>query len=383
MLKRSQNYAILCLLFFLLSGSLFSQELNSTPSKYDDILKISPLSFDLTELAEMELSEIRNIAYQAMLENDFSRAAKFYLYVISHDIDDAHSHYNLARCYGYLGQSNYASNFLIMAINYGFNNYTLIKADEAFKSLKQQPEFYKQFQVVLDSGKDLGENIYVETEKLVKCRVLLPENYDAELTYPLLIGMHGYGGRPEEFARLWEALQTHSFIFVIPEGPYDAFPDTYNKVVGYSWDVAVRDLELYKRSDHFSSEFIVNVKDYVSKNYSIGKSFLLGFSQGGGHAYATGIKNVDKFEGIICFGARLPDYKKYPWFLSEDEIRAGKDLKVFIAHGKEDGNPNKSAVAAKKILRKFDYEVKLQLFEGRHYVNIAALEAALKWMEIQ
>lgn len=374
---------VLFFFLFFLGNLVFSQELVNAWSKYDEILTINPLSFDVVKLAEINPTEVNMVAYQAMLEKDYSKAAKFYLYIISHDIGDANSYYNLSRCYAFMGQANYASNFLIMAVNAGFNNFTQINEDEAFSSLKQNPQFYAQFQAVLESGKDLGESIYVKAEKLLKCRVLLPDNYQSDIAYPLLIGMHGFGGTTENFSQIWSYLDSHSFIFVIPEGPYNSKPDTYQRRHGYSWDIGVHDLELYKRSDHLSSDFIVNVNHYVKENYKISKSFIIGFSQGGGYAYATGIKNPDEFEGIICFGARLPDYEKYPWFLSEDEIRGGNKLKVYIAHGKEDGNPNKSAVAAKKVLKKYNYDVKLQLFEGGHYVNPQAFESALDWMGIR
>ncbi len=378
-----QKIFILFVALTIVSNKLNAQETENNQAKFPEIMKISPLTFDMTELSQIDLPDLKNRAYEAMLQKDFMLAARFYLYIISHDISDANSHYNLARCYAYLGQSRYATNFLIMAINEGFNNFTFIKEDAAFKTLMQDSYFNTQFQDVQDFGKELGENIYVKGEMLMKCRVLLPDNYQTDTEYPLVIGMHGFGGTAEEFTKLWSNITNHSFILVIPEAPYEANPDTYKRNTSFSWEIGVRSLELYKRADNLSPEFIVNVKKYMAQNYSIGKSYILGFSQGGGYAYVTGIKNPDHFDGIICFGARLPDYEKYPWFLSEENIEKGNKLKVFIAHGKDDGNVNKSAVAAKKILKKFDYDVKLQLFEGGHYVDILSLESALKWMEIQ
>ncbi len=374
---------ILFVAITLVSNKSIAQQIENNQTKFPEVMKINPLTFDMTEISQIDLDELKNRAYEAMLQQDFTLAARFYLYIISHDLSDANSHYNLARCYAYLGQSRYASNFLIMAINEGFNNFTFIKEDAAFKTLMQDSYFYTQFQAVQDFGEKIGENIYVKGEKLMKCRVLLPDNYQSDKAYPLVIGMHGFGGTAEEFTRLWSGLTNRSFIFVIPEGPYEANPDAYRRNTSFSWDIGVRSLELYKRSDNLSSEFIVNIKKYMAQNYSIDKNYILGFSQGGGYAYVTGIKNPDHFEGIICFGARLPDYEKYPWFLSEKNIEKGNKLKVFIAHGKEDGNVNKSAVAAKKILKKFDYDVKLQLFEGGHFVSLPALESALEWMDIQ
>jgi predicted esterase len=371
------------ILFFLTIGivQVFAQEYDPLQSKYPEVFKMNPLTFDMTELAQVNIADLKAEAYLLLLDKQYEKAAKFYLYIISRNYEDATSAYELAKCYAYLDQANYAANFLILAINNGYNNFSKIKEEEAFLTLQQNPVFYNQFKEVLASGKDLGQTIYVKGEKVMKCRIMLPEDYDANKSYPLLIGMHGFGGTTEDFTKVWTDMNTHSFIFVIPEGPYDAFPNSYKKLSQYSWDVGVNSLEVYKRSDNLNAGFIINIKNYLKQNYKIEKTFLMGFSQGGGYAYSIGIKNSHEIEGIICFGSRLIDYKKYPWFLSEQDIENGNKLKVFIAHGVDD--KPKNASSAKRILKKNKYNVKLHMFEGGHYVNSEAFKSALEFMEIQ
>lgn len=375
------------LIFSLILGLSFTitnaQETENNHSKYAKILNINPLTFNLKELAHFDLTDISLQAAIAMEEMDYKTAASFFLYVIKHNADDAVSYYNLAKCYAFLGEELYAANFLIMAVNHGFNNFSQIKEEKAFKFILNNTEFSESYQAVLDAGKVMGENIYVKAEKLMKCRLFLPENYDANKSYPLLIGMHGFGGSTEGFTQLWSLLKTHSFIFVIPEGPYSANPNSYIQYNTYSWDIKVPNLDLYKRSDHLSSEFIVNVKNYIAENYKIDKSYILGFSQGGGHAYAAGIKNFDEFEGIICFGARLPDTQKHPWFLSDEDVEKGNKLRVYIAHGKDDPFSFKNATQAKRTLKKYNYDVEQYLFEGGHNIDLLAFIKALHWMGIQ
>ncbi len=373
---------IFALILYLGCSVIHAQEGETVESKYSEILDIDPYAFDINELAAFDQVDIKNQAFISVLEKDYKTAIRFYLYLAKHNVDDASIYYELAKCYAFLGQEQYAANFLIMAINYGFNNVSLISKEKAFQLLLRSPSFSESYKAVLDAGKGLGNNIYVKAEKLVKCRVLLPENYDPEKSYPLLIGMHGYGGSSEDFAGVWSKLDTHAFIFVIPEAPYLKSPDDFRMGTGYSWSIDVNDLDLYKRSDHLSSEFIRNVKKYVSENYKIDKSYLLGFSQGGGYAYVTGIKNPNEFDGIICFGARLPDTQKYPWFLSDEDIEQAYKLKVFIAHGKSDRFP-KTASEAKRKLKKFGYDVELYLFDGGHIMDREALNKAIEWMGIQ
>ncbi len=380
-----QNLKFLPILFVLMfwGSKSFAQEPDLIQSKYPEVFKINPLTFDMTELAQVNIAGLKTEAYLLMLDKQYEKAAKFYLYIISRNFEDATSAYALAKCYAYLGQANYAANFLILAINNGYNNFSKIEKEEAFQALQQNPVFFNQYREVLASGQKLGENIYVKGEKVMKCRLLLPDDFDENKSYPLLIGLHGFGGTSEDFVKIWSILDAHSFIMAIPQAPYEAFPNTYKRLSQYSWDAGVNSLEVYKRSDNLNAEFILNIKNHLKKDYKIDKTFVMGFSQGGGYTYSIGIKNPDQFDGIICFGSRMPDYKKYPWFLSEDDIQKGNDLKVFIAHGKTDPYAYKGAVSARKVLRKNKYEVRLQLFEGGHFIDPQAFKSAIHWMGIQ
>lgn len=383
MIQIVRRSLILALLLSLVFTVVLAQETENVESKYNEILNIDPYAFDITELAEFDQIDIKNQAFISVLEKDYNTAIRFYLYLAKHNVDDASIYYELAKCYAFLGKEQYAANFLIMAINYGFNNFTLISKEKAFQLLLRSPSFSETYKAVLDTGKGLGSNIYVKAEKLVKCRVLFPENYNPEKSYPLLIGMHGYGGSTEDFAGVWSKLDTHAFIFVIPEAPYLKSPDDFNMGTGYSWGIDVNDLDLYKRSDHLSSEFILNIKKYVSENYKIDKSYILGFSQGGAYAYVTGFKNSSEFDGIICFGARIPDTQKYPWFLSEEDIEKAYTLKVFIAHGKKERQSYKSALEYKRMLKKYGYNVECYIFDDGHVIDQEAFIKAIEWMGLQ
>ncbi len=382
-MKDIKKMLILSLILSLSFTIVNAQETESIDSKYAEVLTVNPLTFNVDEIATFDLTDISLQAAIAMEEMDYKKAASFFLYAIKHNADDVVSLYSLAKCYAALGEELYAANFLIMAVNHGFNNFSQIRDEKVFQLLLNKPEFSESYEAILKAGEVLGENIYVKAEKLMKCRLFLPENYDASKSYPLLIGMHGFGGSTEGYTQLWSLLKTHSFIFVIPEGPYSAYPNSYIQYNSYSWDIKVPNLDLYKRSDHLSAEFIVNVKKQMAENYKIDKSYILGFSQGGAHAYAAGIKNPDEFEGIICFGAHMPNTQKHPWFLSDEDVENGNKLRVYIAHGKDDPYTYKNAVQAKRTLKKYKYEVEQYLFDGGHTIDLLAFIKALHWMGIQ
>ena len=220
-------------------------------------------------------------------------------------------------------------------------------------------------------------SVYVKTEKLIRAKLLLPADYNKDKTYPLIIGMHGFGGNPKEFSHIWDYLKVPQFILVIPEAPYKAFPESNSDGSRYSWGIVERNEELYKQSDLFTMQYVLNVLDHMKKNYKVSKAYLMGFSQGGSYAYLTAIKNPEKFEGIICFGSRIPLSIKYPWFISDEDLKRGQKLKVFIAHGDNDFVQN--AKNSYELLKKHAYNAKLFIFEGGHYIEPEALYKALNW----
>jgi len=248
------------------------------------------------------------------------------------------------------------------------------------------PAFAQAVQAGTDEQADDGECaiFQIEVRKLQKCRVYLPEDYDSTRTYPLVIGLHGYGGNARGFSRIWEYLEPHTFIYAVPEAPYPISDLTMESTRQYSWEFRGDDAGLWREADPWISEFIVRVADFLGKKYRIEKTCLFGFSQGAAWAYITGIRNPEVFHGIICFGGRLIDPLEYDWLLTDGIIRNGRDLKVFIAHGRGDDTIGyQAALDAGQKLKDFGYDVELVLFEGGHTIVRSPLEKALEWMGIR
>ncbi len=225
---------------------------------------------------------------------------------------------------------------------------------------------------------------HIEVRKLQKCRVYFPADYDSATAYPLVIGLHGYGGSARGFSRIWDYLEPQSFIYAVPEAPYPLSDLTMESTRQYSWEFKGDDTGLWKEADPWIPEFIVRVADFLCGKYRIDKICLFGFSQGAGWAYVTGIRNPGIFDGIICFGGKMPDPAEYDWLLTDEIIRNGRNLKVFIAHGRDDDTIGyQAAVNAGQKLKDFGYDVELVLFDGGHTIVRAPLEKALEWMGIR
>ncbi len=377
---KNQRNILLILTFFCLNISAISKiSQDSIILKQNTDTSILKVNFDYLNSINIESLEFQ--ANLLFLQKDFEKATKLYLDIIEHNIDDAKSFYQLACCFAMLDKPDYAANFLILAINKGYNDYSKIKKEECFNLIMSNNEFKQALKKVLNYGKNYGETVYVNANVFIKCRVILPDNFDPNKEYSLLTGLHGFGGLAENFCQIQEDINSDNFIFVVPEAPYFS-SDSYNKKQQYSWGLRVNRKELWEKSDPEVMKYIMNVVNQMNEKYNIDKNYLLGFSQGASYAYAIGIKNSNKIDAIFTFGGRLPDTERYPWFLSDEDLVKGKNLKVFIAHGKGDEAISyKKSIEAKKKLSKLDYEVELFLFEGGHLVHEEAINKALDWID--
>ena len=142
-----------------------------------------------------------------------------------------------------------------------------------------------------------------------KYLLYLPEGYDGEKQYPLLVFLHGAGERGDDLdlvkihgpPKLIEAGQSFPFIIVSPQVPTD------------EW---------------WSPDIVKWITSYIIENYSVDKSrvYLTGLSMGGYGTWATAIKYPDTYAAIapICGGG--------------DPNKAGslKDIPVWVFHGDAD-----------------------------------------------
>lgn len=371
---------LITFLFIIFLAQLSFSQTNSS-NQLKEIRDIDPYSVDVHALNSINLNIVEAEAYMAFIQQDYRNALKKYLYIVNHNVDHAKAYYIVASCYAAMGYEKYASSFLVMAVNRGFSNYNLILKDEIFDKIRNTPSFQKVIQDISNLNTALGKVEYVKATKLIRCRVILPVNYDSLKTYPMVIGLHGYGGCAENFSQLYSELQNPNFIFVVPESPYIKNDGNGYMSPSYSWDFHGNDRELWKISDPLVISYIADVVKDMQRKYPITKTYLLGFSQGVAYAYTTALKNTDIISGLICFAGFLPDPEiYYSWFISEDDLINGKQVPVYIAHGKYDNVVSmQKSIDAKKKLKKLDYKVKLSFFEGGHFVSVQEFEKAIDW----
>jgi len=356
----------------------------SLPSSAEDIDWTDPESIDIydesiAEFLGVDTDENMKAAREAYNAGEWEKAAQYYLAVAKYDPGDGGSIYNLACCYGLLGDAELAAIFVEKAYYAGFENVDHINWDPDFDSIRGEAIFDEAVEnlaaVVKEKEEAMGDLLFFDAPAYFECRIHLPENYDPTMSYPLIVGLHGYGSSHDRFITLWQKFAGRDFIYASPQAPY---PFSVGSGVGYSWSKRIPEQKFM--TDHatkMTERYIVSVVNGLAMKYNVSETYLMGFSQGCGFTYMAGIKHHELFDGLICFGGWLDT----DW-LDDEDIREANELRVFIAHGNEDRMVDfESGTAARDYLIDMDYDVTFYEFDGAHTVPEEALQAAEEWME--
>jgi len=344
-------------------------------------LTIDPLEEGVTDFLDIDSQLFRTRARSFYDRGEYLEAARFYLAALRSNSEDAINIYNLACCYALLGEAELAAQNLSRALRIGLSDLSNIKEDPDFESVRDHPAFIKVSKGIDQLERDIGKTMYLKACKLIQCRIHLPEDFDPAKAYPLVIALHGSAGNAENMATLWRDLRYHDFILVAPEGAYPRGFNPANAWGSYSWEITTRDLNLWRRGDPLTIDYIVETANYISKKFQITDVYLFGFSQGVAYAYTAAIQHPELFRGVVCFAGILPDPQLPYSLLSADQIAASNQLRVFIAHGLRDRAIDISrSHKARDLLEEYGYDVTFKSFNAGHSIGTAALHKAEKWI---
>lgn len=229
------------------------------------------------------------------------------------------------------------------------------------------------------AGAQTPVTLHVEGSALFKCLVGLPDDYDADSgrSYPLVIGLHGYGSSAEHFFIAGKLFTEAGIIYAVPRAPYTFLSSSE---LGYSWSLrSASDPEASDRSSALAIDYVVEVVENLREQYQASDVYLFGFSQGGAYTYLTGLENPELFAGLIAFGSRFD-----PEWFTEETLTAASGLPIFIGHGERDASiAIQAAQEGKRILEAFDYDVTYHAFDAGHMIPVDALRVAVDWIQRQ
>lgn len=301
-----------------------------------------------------------------------------YLEVLRKDKGNQDAAYNLACCYGLIGNDTLAALFLTRAWDRGFVFIAHIKWDPDFNKVRQSPIFKNTVDslegslTALDSLE--GGRVYIQAPALGYYRVKLPKVYDQKKRYPLLLTLHGYSSNLDHhFGSVIKKMPEPDFIFAALQAPYGV-PAARES---FRWRIPEYGTDRQEQSVKMSEEYVANVVRTLKAKYNPSRIYLMGHSQGGWMAYNTGLRYPKLFDGLIAFGGWVDTVR-----IDSNQIRNAKKLKVLIVHGRKDtAVPFSWAESSHQRLRAGGVDVTFFDFDGGHDMPDAGVKKAFEWIE--
>ncbi len=378
--QRRVSRAVLCVAAVLLWSVSIAQEPSGTGQAGKGAVPqgADPLDPTAAAFLDVDLAALRAKATEAYQRRDYKECARRYLALLRHNVDDAVSIYNLACCYGLMGEDSLAAENLRRAFDAGFEDIGFVQQDHDFDMVRNSQVFRdvtEQITTIVQARlADRGRIIYLGAASLMPCRVRLPADYDPEKTYKLIVALHGRGGDPARFLSTGLGSLPSDVISVAPQGPYGMLQ---GRDVGYGWWLHdPGEPRVREESRSLTEEYVAGITERVRRMYPVSEAYTLGFSQGGALAYTTPLKRPDLFDGMICFGGWLDEDR-----LTDEQMTAAKGLRVFIGHGWEDqAVAFERAVEAKDTLEQRGYAVTFHPFDGGHEMPNEVLNEVAAWI---
>jgi phospholipase/carboxylesterase len=343
-----------------------------------DILKVTP-----EELSGAPAAALERQAQEAYAQRRYEDAARAYIELLRMRRGDPTALYNLACCFGLLGNEAQAILFVQAAWDAGFRDLDHIRHDPDFEKVRSK-EYFQLLMAHLQGEAEgraafVGRPLDVEAPALATARIVEPDNLRPGTTYPLLIGLHGAGGNAETIAPLFKGSRVaQPFFFCVPEAPYAM---AIGRTLNYVW---FRPGSGERRSPpalqrKLGDEYVLAVLDAVLKAYPVDpkRVFLMGFSQGGFLAYTAGLKHPERFAGVIPVGTWLDQVD----FTAEEMKLAAAHTRVLILHSPDDlAVAPSEARASAAFLARYGVPHELVPYRGGHVLNAEIAKQIATWV---
>ena len=330
-----------------------------------------PMDVHAGDFLDLSPGESLLLAAEAYRNGDWYQAAAEYLNALEIDPSSSNSIYNLACCYGLMGEGELAAVYLRRAYSAGFTDLEHINWDPDFDSVRE----LSVFSTLLDSlntaaaeqDRRLGELHWFDAVESFYYRVRFPEGFNPPVELPLVIGLHGFGGSPDSFIKIWELIDEPDFIFVVPQAPYPIGEDAF------SWYRGENGSEEWGHSLLLAGNYMLKLTEHLQNEYPVSEIYLFGFSQGACLSLYTGIRNPELFNTVIAASGWLEED-----FISADKLNNPTDMRIELIHSPEDrGVPFTDAQRAVSVLSIAGWNTTLHNVSGGHMIDMEAVNLIL------
>jgi phospholipase/carboxylesterase len=158
--------------------------------------------------------------------------------------------------------------------------------------------------------------------------LIRPDDYRPEVSYPLVILLHGFGASMYDLAGLTPAISSMGYMYACPNAPYPL--DIGGGQVGYSWSRGRPGMPEAPDEGPSVEERLAGFLEEVmaAAGAGAGRVLLGGFSQGGGLTLRFGLPRPQVFAGLAVMSGAFRDADGL-----RERLPATRDLPIFLCHG--------------------------------------------------
>jgi len=199
---------------------------------------------------------------------------------------------------------------------------------------------------------------------------IYPQEYDPELTYPVIILLHGFGANMYDLADLSSVIGTNGYVYVCPNAPIPV--QLAPGMVGFAWtEPGTNNPEQFLSAERKLSVLFQD----VSKNHKIstGNALLMGFSQGGSMTYRCGLLHPEMFSGLVALSCSIRDQDEM-----RDRLPIERDQQIFIAHGLRDNIER--AQSTRAFLESEGYAPIYREYDMAHEISQEVISDLIPWI---
>jgi phospholipase/carboxylesterase len=369
--RRAWTAALVALAAVVLAGDGYTGQAGGQGRSEFDPAKKGTWRFLDDDLQTMLLD-----AAAAYRKADYRTAARHYLAYLYRNGRDVEAMYTLARCYARLGDADAAVGVLTRAAWAGFVRPDALQNDKDFDPIRDSRIFRDHQKTIGSIADTIGQTILVSGPRANRCRIRLPASYAAGTAYPLVIGLHGYGGNAHSLMSMLPPDALAGMICAALEGAYPRTDASWVPNQQSGWYYRTEDRALWPLLDPLTSDYILNVIDEISRRHRVSHVILLGCSQGVSVAYLTALKHPGRVTAVVAFAGVFPQELVTP-----EEVKAASNLRVLIVHGTADREVAiQTSEGARDRLKQAGYRVQYETFEGGHDLSPEMVRRAGEWI---
>ncbi len=225
---------------------------------------------------------------QSTLEGEhWDKALAAALGIVALDPADPTAHYNAACVLALMGEPGAAVEALGQAAELGFSAVTTFRTDPGLESVRGQPGYAAALERVEQTH---AREFAVFKEKADRSVPLIypPVAGEGDERHPLIVLLHGRGGRAEKMARLFRpSAEKIRAVLVVPEA-FEVFGN------GFQWGKV--DDGVYR---------VEHAIEFAAERHPIDRQRVIvaGFSQGANLSLASVTRDPARFAGAVVIGA--------------------------------------------------------------------------------